>query len=417
MPFGTYVQAYEDHQIKNDNKARTIDAIYLRAKPKTGHELMNLETGEVITRGRIWELPITSLVIRAVEEMAYNQGIKSLKITGKNKVPLLPANWVAGVEHDQDLEDGEDEDYMPMDDEINDTDDDEFDEEEVGVVYNVRLRLEQASLYEMLINHNLFEGVEASPQAISIVQDELKHFLVRRLEVLMGIRQPEPEVVQQTTQVKSPFNGLEVEALKALAYKLTEGKTKQYQEEDEYEEEVVVKKPNPIRKKLQPAKLRPKVKKTTAKKTTKVQAEPPQKKKTTTRKKKAAPKKRRPKKNNVEPRKKIAPSGNGRVLTEAEAMEIAKAEIEMEKALGRDPKKDKNSWSKMSAKQKRERIKEVNERNSKGAKVNQNLRFPTAQELEAQYTVQQQKMSTDKGVAAFNNIVASHFINGNKAKE
>ena len=293
----------------------------------------------------------------------------------------------------------------------------EFDEEEVGVVYNVRLRLEQASLYEMLINHNLFEGVEASPQAISIVQDELKHFLVRRLEVLMGIRQPEPEVVQQTTQVKSPFNGLEVEALKALAYKLTEGKTKQYQEEDEYEEEVVVKKPNPIRKKLQPAKLRPKVKKTTAKKTTKVQAEPPQKKKTTTRKKKAAPKKRRPKKNNVEPRKKIAPSGNGRVLTEAEAMEIAKAEIEMEKALGRDPKKDKNSWSKMSAKQKRERIKEVNERNSKGAKVNQNLRFPTAQELEAQYTVQQQKMSTDKGVAAFNNIVASHFINGNKAKE
>ena len=81
MPFGTYVQAYEDHQIKNDNKPRTIDAIYLRALPKTGHELMNLETGDLITRARIWEVPITSMVIKAVEEMAYKQGIKTLKIT------------------------------------------------------------------------------------------------------------------------------------------------------------------------------------------------------------------------------------------------------------------------------------------------------------------------------------------------
>ena len=126
VPFGTYVQAYEDHKIKNDNKARTIDAIYLRAQSKNGHELMNLETGELITRGRIWEVPITSLVIRAVEEMAYNQGIKSLKVTGKNKVPLLPANWVAGVDHDQDLEDGEDEDYMPMEDDLNDDDNDDM---------------------------------------------------------------------------------------------------------------------------------------------------------------------------------------------------------------------------------------------------------------------------------------------------
>ena len=62
MPLGTYVQAYEDHQIKNDNKARTIDAIYLRAKPKSGHELMNLETGGLITRSRFWEMPITPLL-------------------------------------------------------------------------------------------------------------------------------------------------------------------------------------------------------------------------------------------------------------------------------------------------------------------------------------------------------------------
>ena len=67
---------------------------------------MNLETGALITRSCIWEMPITAMVIRAVEELAYRQGIKSLKVTGKNKVPLLPADWVAGVDHDKELEDG-----------------------------------------------------------------------------------------------------------------------------------------------------------------------------------------------------------------------------------------------------------------------------------------------------------------------
>ena len=120
MSLRTYVQAYEDHQIKNDNKAHTIDAIYLRAKPKGGYELMNLETGALITSSRIWEMPITVMVIWAVEELAYHQGIKSLKVTGKNKVPLLPADWVAGVDHDKGIKDGDDEDYMPTDDKLQD---------------------------------------------------------------------------------------------------------------------------------------------------------------------------------------------------------------------------------------------------------------------------------------------------------
>ena len=131
MPLGTYVQAYEDYQIKNDNKARTIDAIYLRAKPKSGHELMSLETRELITRAQIWEVPITSMVIRAIEELTYNQGIKSLKITGKNKVPLLPANWVAGVDHNEDIENGDDDAYMPTDEKLQDEDKDVDDTENI----------------------------------------------------------------------------------------------------------------------------------------------------------------------------------------------------------------------------------------------------------------------------------------------
>ena len=78
---------------------------------------MNLETGGQITRSCIWEIPITAMVIWAVEELAYWQGIKSLKVTCKNKVPLLPADWVTGVDNNKEIKDGNDEDYMPTDEE------------------------------------------------------------------------------------------------------------------------------------------------------------------------------------------------------------------------------------------------------------------------------------------------------------
>jgi hypothetical protein len=67
-----------------------------------GHKLMNLQTGMVISWNTIWERPLTDLVIHAVEAMADRQGIKTLKITGHNKIPIYPANWIAGVEYDAD---------------------------------------------------------------------------------------------------------------------------------------------------------------------------------------------------------------------------------------------------------------------------------------------------------------------------
>ena len=70
------------------------------------------------------------MVIWAVEELAYCQGIKSLKVTGKNKVPLLPADWVAGVDHDKEIENGDDEDYMPTDDELQDEENEEMEAED-----------------------------------------------------------------------------------------------------------------------------------------------------------------------------------------------------------------------------------------------------------------------------------------------
>ncbi|MGC9176786.1 MAG: hypothetical protein ACP5F1_06910, partial [Thermoplasmata archaeon] len=69
IPFGAYVQAYQENAPKNTNNPRTIDAIYLRPTNNIqgGHELMDLNSGRVITRPRVWEIPVTPVVIRAVE--------------------------------------------------------------------------------------------------------------------------------------------------------------------------------------------------------------------------------------------------------------------------------------------------------------------------------------------------------------
>lgn len=105
-----------------------------------------------------------------------------------------------------------------------------FEEDEVeqdlsssfSVIDNARIRLEQGRLYEMLIKHNLFEGVDAMPQAIEKVQSEIKEFIVERLEILLGMRaEKEKEVHKIVTEAQ--FNDLEVKALKMIASKVTKG--------------------------------------------------------------------------------------------------------------------------------------------------------------------------------------------------
>jgi hypothetical protein len=44
---------------------------------------------------------VTDLVIKAVETMAKEQGIKMLKLTGRNKISIYPADWVAAVDYKQ----------------------------------------------------------------------------------------------------------------------------------------------------------------------------------------------------------------------------------------------------------------------------------------------------------------------------
>lgn len=88
-------------------------------------------------------------------------------------------------------------------------------EADLEVLKNARLRLEQGKLYEMLLKHNLFEGVDAEPKAIANVQKELRAFIKERLEVLVGLR-PDPRLkpAQQMSEAVAGLSDVEMQVLK-----------------------------------------------------------------------------------------------------------------------------------------------------------------------------------------------------------
>ena len=81
-----------------------------------GHEHMDLTSGLVITHANVTEIPVTDLVIKAVEKMGYDQGFPAtgMKFTHKQGQIYLDNDWIAGVDYDEyedeeNLEDPEDE--------------------------------------------------------------------------------------------------------------------------------------------------------------------------------------------------------------------------------------------------------------------------------------------------------------------
>jgi hypothetical protein len=128
VTFGAYVQAKHESTKTSSNITRTFDAIYLRPaqNQQGGHELMDLNSGQLISRNIVHEIPVTDAVIKAVENMAYHQGFKSLKFKNRNGVIYHDADWIAGVDYDNpddydpnDIE-NEDEEYDNKEDENED---------------------------------------------------------------------------------------------------------------------------------------------------------------------------------------------------------------------------------------------------------------------------------------------------------
>ena len=95
------------------------------------------------------------------------------------------------------------------------------------VMSDARFRLEQGRLYEMVLNHDIFEGLDADKNAIKVVQDEIRAYAQERMEIMLGMRHEKSQELNTNafeafSQV-FPFNSLEVEALKSLAAAATKG--------------------------------------------------------------------------------------------------------------------------------------------------------------------------------------------------
>jgi len=95
-------------------------------------------------------------------------------------------------------------------------------EEDFSVILSdANLRIEQGTLYKMIMNHDLFEGMDVDPRAIKNVQREIRQFARERMDVMLGMRQPK----SVESVVSSPFNELEVTVLKRLASAASKGAT------------------------------------------------------------------------------------------------------------------------------------------------------------------------------------------------
>jgi len=107
-------------------------------------------------------------------------------------------------------------------------DSDEYEYEEVEEVVddvngNSRVaeaikRIEQAKLYESLLKHDFFAPGSARPEIQISVTEEIRSFILQRLEELLGLKE------ERVVGVESGFNDEEKDALRAVALRLTQKK-------------------------------------------------------------------------------------------------------------------------------------------------------------------------------------------------
>ena len=64
---------------------------------------MTLDTGLLLSTSKSIKLPITDVVIKSVETMAYNQGFKSLKFKNHNGEPIYHVSLIGGVNYEENL--------------------------------------------------------------------------------------------------------------------------------------------------------------------------------------------------------------------------------------------------------------------------------------------------------------------------
>ena len=116
--------------------------------------LQNLATGQPLTATKVTELPVTEHVIRSVENLAEEQDIKSVKVTGKNKIPLLPADWIAGV------------DYEPCDGQYDEADEDDSKYKQFKPSYGYEEALDDEEQFAPVTEDEIGELIEDAANPI-----------------------------------------------------------------------------------------------------------------------------------------------------------------------------------------------------------------------------------------------------------
>ena len=78
ISFGSYVQAFTQNNPTNTVEERCIDGIFLRTLENIqgGYEVLNLKTGQNITRHKVTVIPTPPEVIQRVEQLASRDGFK-----------------------------------------------------------------------------------------------------------------------------------------------------------------------------------------------------------------------------------------------------------------------------------------------------------------------------------------------------
>jgi len=95
------------------------------------------------------------------------------------------------------------------------------DENYESVLKDARIRLEMGRLYDMVMNHDLFKDIDADPKATKSVQKQIRKFAKEQMEIMLGMRKETDKV--EKLEIDFPFNQVEIDFLKQLAYKGTKG--------------------------------------------------------------------------------------------------------------------------------------------------------------------------------------------------
>jgi hypothetical protein len=145
------------------------------------------------------------------------------KLDENGNLMVAPPVRLAGQSSKQLLQMPEREEYLEVygdQKELLETKDDDDEEDYSAVLSDARVRLEMGRLYDMIMNHELFNGVDADPKAAKSVQKQIRNFAKEQMEIMLGMRQTAPIL-----GVDYGFNSLEVEVLKKLASTASKGAT------------------------------------------------------------------------------------------------------------------------------------------------------------------------------------------------